>query len=76
MCGYAVSKESAVDADYDILFVDDDTAIIYGHGDSTRVNDAGEPCHHHYWSSNTLVRRDGRWRPVLSHVSGVSCEPR
>lgn len=28
VCGYAVSKESAVDADYDILFVDDVTSFL------------------------------------------------
>ena len=59
----------------DIVFVDDNTAIVYGRGDSTRQNDAGEPCAHSYLSSNTFARRGSAWKPVMSHVSGVRCEP-
>ena len=59
----------------DIVFPTDDMAIIYGHGDSTRETEDGEPCHHNYWSSNTLVRREGEWKAVFSHVSGVTCTP-
>lgn len=58
----------------DIVFTGPDTAIVYGKGHSTRTNDAGEPCKHTYWSSNTFKRVDGRWRPSFSHVSGAKCE--
>jgi len=57
----------------EIVFSDDDLAIVYGHGDSTRENDAGEPCHHNYWSSNTFIQEDGEWKPIFSHVSGITC---
>ena len=59
----------------EILFAADNIAIVYGHGDSTRETGDGEPCHHHYWSSNTFVRQDGVWKPVFSHISGVTCTP-
>ena len=59
----------------EILFPTKDLAIVYGHGDSTRETDEGRPCHHNYWSSNTFVRQDGVWKPVFSHVSGVTCDP-
>lgn len=59
----------------DILFQGDDVAVIFGHGDSTRTTDDGEPCHHRYWSSNTLVRDGGEWKALFSHVSDTSCEP-
>ena len=59
----------------EILFPGKDLAIVYGHGDSTRRTADGRPCHHNYWSSNTFVREDGVWKPVFSHVSGVTCEP-
>ena len=59
----------------EILFPTRDLAIVYGHGDSTRETDDGRPCHHNYWSSNTFIRQDGVWKPVFSHVSGVTCEP-
>jgi hypothetical protein len=59
----------------EVLFPSKDLAIVYGHGDSTRKTDDGRPCHHNYWSSNTFVRQDGVWKPVFSHVSGVTCEP-
>lgn len=58
----------------DIVFTGSDTAIVYGKGHSTRTNDAGEPCKHTYWSSNTFKRVEGRWRPSFSHVSGAKCE--
>ncbi|MBT8472297.1 MAG: nuclear transport factor 2 family protein [Marinicaulis sp.] len=58
----------------DIIFSDDDVAIVFGHGDSTRENDAGEPCHHKYWSSNTFIQQDGEWKPIFSHVSGAACK--
>ena len=59
----------------EILFPTKDLAIVYGHGDSTRETDDGRPCHHNYWSSNTFIRQDGVWKPVFSHVSGVTCRP-
>ncbi len=59
----------------EILFPSADLAIVYGHGDSTRETSDGRPCHHNYWSSNTFIRQDGTWKPVFSHVSGVTCEP-
>jgi len=59
----------------DILFQADDVAVIFGHGDSTRQTEDGAPCHHVYWSSNTLVKVEGRWRALFSHVSDASCTP-
>ena len=44
----------------------DDVAIIAGQGSFD--TEAGRQV---YTSSNVLVRKDGRWRAVLSHVSGV-----
>lgn len=57
----------------EIVFAADNVAIVYGHGDSTRENENGQPCHHNYWSSNTFIRQDGVWKPVFSHISGVTC---
>ncbi len=59
----------------DIVFSGDNIAIVYGHGDSTRETEDGKPCRHHYWSSNTFINQDGTWKPVFSHVSGISCTP-
>ena len=59
----------------EIVFAADNIAIVYGHGDSTRETQDGQPCHHKYWSSNTFVRQGGTWKPVFSHVSGVTCTP-
>ena len=59
----------------EILFATDSIAIVYGHGDSTRETDDGQPCHHNYWSSNTFILQDGVWKPVFSHISGVTCTP-
>jgi len=57
----------------EIIFANEDIAIIYGHGDSTRETEDGQPCHHNYWSSNTFIRQAGIWKPVFSHISGVTC---
>ncbi len=57
----------------EIVFAADDIAIVYGHGDSTRATEDGQPCRHNYWSSNTFIRQDGVWKPVFSHISGVTC---
>ena len=59
----------------DIIFATDDIAVVYGHGDSTRETEDGRPCHHNYWSTNTFIRQDGTWKPVFSHISGVTCAP-
>ena len=59
----------------EIVFAADNIAIVYGHGDSTRTTDDGLPCHHNYWSSNTFIKEDGEWKPIFSHVSGVTCTP-
>ncbi len=59
----------------EIVFAEDNIAIVYGHGDSTRSTDDGRPCHHNYWSSNTFVLQDGEWKPIFSHISGVTCTP-
>jgi hypothetical protein len=47
------------------------TAIVTGEGRSIRRAADGTPTEHRYTSSNVLVKRDGTWRAVLSHVSGV-----
>ena len=57
----------------EIVFAAHNVAIVYGHGDSTRETEDGIPCHHNYWSSNTFIKQDGVWKPVFSHVSGVTC---
>ena len=59
----------------EIVFAADNIAIVYGHGDSTRATDDGRPCHHNYWSSNTFVLQDGEWKPIFSHISGITCTP-
>ncbi len=59
----------------EIVFAADNIAVVYGHGDSTRETESGEPCHHNYWSSNTFILQDGEWKPVFSHISGVTCTP-
>ncbi|MDJ0939000.1 MAG: nuclear transport factor 2 family protein [Woeseiaceae bacterium] len=60
----------------EIKFAADNIAIVYGHGDSTRETDDGRPCHHNYWSSNTFILEDEVWKPVFSHISGISCTPK
>ncbi len=59
----------------EIVFAADSIAIVYGHGDSTRETEDGQPCRHNYWSSNTFIKQDGVWKPVFSHISGVTCMP-
>lgn len=46
-----------------------DTAIIAGKGVMTGT-DAKGPYEAEYQSSNVLVKQDGQWRAVASHVSG------
>ncbi len=57
-----------------IIFPARDTAIVYGQGNSTRINSEGAPCHHSYTSSNGFKYINGQWRPVSSHPSGSSCK--
>lgn len=59
----------------EIFFADNGLAIVYGHGDSTRETEDGQPCRHNYWSSNTFIRQDDTWKPVFSHISGITCTP-
>jgi len=58
-----------------ILFQGPDAAIVYGHGDSTRADDDGNPCAHRYWSSNVLRREEGEWKASFSSVAGSECTP-
>lgn len=58
-----------------IIFLGDDAALVYGHGDSTRATSDGVPCAHRYWSSNTFSKVGDTWRPASSHVSGATCVP-
>jgi hypothetical protein len=46
------------------------TAIVAGEG-TVRGKDAAGPYVSTYQSTNVLIRRDGRWRAISSHVSGV-----
>lgn len=57
-----------------IVFQTPTSAIVYGHGDSTRQRDDGTRFAHSYTSSNTFRFDEGRWRPVSSHVSDASCQ--
>lgn len=64
--------------DYDSLRFDikrlevfaDGTAIVAGEG-TIRGVEQNRPYVATYQSTNVLVRRDGRWQAVASHVSGV-----
>lgn len=57
----------------EILLATDSIAVVYGRGDSTRESEDGQPCHHNYSSSNTFTKQDGAWKPVFSHISGITC---
>ncbi|MEX1994162.1 MAG: nuclear transport factor 2 family protein [Steroidobacteraceae bacterium] len=46
------------------------TAIVAGEG-TVRGKDAAGPYVSTYQSTNVLIKRDGRWRAISSHVSGV-----
>ena len=59
---------------YDIRRLDiyhSNTAIVAGEGRATGTNSNGPYCLR-YQSSNVLIREDGEWKAVLSHVSGVN----
>ena len=51
------------------------TAVVIGNGKASGQNDEGEYCFT-YTSSNVLVKQDGQWQAILSHVSGYApdCE--
>lgn len=51
--------------------VDGHTAIVSGIGKAAGVNENG-PYHYQYHSTNVLVKREGRWQAVASHVSGIT----
>jgi len=46
------------------------TAIVAGEG-TVRGSDAAGSYVSTYQSTNVLIKRDGRWRAISSHVSGV-----
>lgn len=48
----------------------DNTAIVAGEGRASGNNDEGPYCLR-YQSSNILIKQGGKWKAVLSHVSGV-----
>jgi ketosteroid isomerase-like protein len=48
-----------------------DSAIVAGKGTITGTGNEG-PYLLEYMSTNVLVRRDGRWQAVASHVSGIT----
>ncbi|NNE57298.1 MAG: nuclear transport factor 2 family protein [Hellea sp.] len=56
-----------------IVFPSSTSAIVFGHGDSSRIVD-GQNCHHRYTSSNGFRYEADKWRPVSSHVSDASCK--
>ena len=51
-----------------------DTAIVAGEG-LVRFETGEKPRQMRYQSSNVLVKADGVWRAVASHVSGAKEEP-
>lgn len=53
---------------------DGDTAVIAGTGVVKGAPGPDGPMDFTYESSNVLIKRDGRWQAVLSHVSGIQPE--
>lgn len=50
------------------------TAVVAGRG--VVIGPESDPDGgYEYWSSNVLIRRDGRWQAIASHVSGVRERP-
>lgn len=47
------------------------TAIVAGTGTVRAKDDQGKPTTSTYQSTNVLIKRDGRWQAVASHISGV-----
>lgn len=50
------------------------TAVVAGRGVVIGSPDAADSSFE-YQSSNILIRRDGRWQAIASHVSGVKVRP-
>lgn len=48
------------------------TAMISGEGTIKGINIAGQAYVTTYQSSNTIIKVDGKWKAISSHVSGVS----
>ena len=48
------------------------TAVAAGEGVVKNTNDKNELVTVVYQSSNILIKRDGRWQAIASHVSGVN----
>ena len=53
---------------------DEKTAVIAGTGHITGAPSPEGPLNFTYESSNMLIKRDGRWQAVFSHVSGIKEE--
>ena len=53
---------------------DKDTAVIAGTGIVKGAPGPDGPMNFTYESSNVLIKRDGRWQAILSHVSGITEE--
>ncbi len=51
----------------------DNTAIVAGEGRASGKNNEGPYCLV-YQSSNVLIKQEGEWKAVLSHVSGVTTD--
>ena len=61
--------EFAYDVDHLEIF-EDQTAVVSGIGQASGASESGDYCLR-YRSSNVLIKQDGTWKAVLSHVSGV-----
>ena len=57
----------------DLRIFENGTAIITGTG-VIKGEEDGKPYVTTYRSSNVLIRRDGQWKAIQSHVSGVKHE--
>lgn len=51
---------------------ENNTAVVAGKGHIYATNSLGEATYSTYFSSNILIRREGLWKAVSSHVSGFS----
>ena len=49
------------------------TAVVAGQGDVAGTGEDG-PWTMTYQSTNVLIKRDGRWQAIASHVSGVQID--
>lgn len=50
------------------------TAVVSGTGHVSQPKQGGGAQAFRYRSSNILIKRDGRWQAIASHVSGVTNE--